>query len=231
MPCQVPSASLPPAMGSRAGRGQRGLQVRGHVVRALGVMRVERIAFGHQAVQPALEVALRARVGVLLDHQARRGVPQKAVHSPSSTPALLTSDNHLRSDVVQTLPGRVETELLNHSRALRAPPPPAASCLRGTRGTRRRRWRCTRCVRRSPYLSMAASVSPPPAIENALRRGDGLRQRLGALGERHRTRTRRPGRSRRWCRRSASMLPRSARRVSGPMSRIISSAPTSLDRA
>jgi hypothetical protein len=34
-----------------------------------------------------------------------------------------------------------------------------------------------------PYLAMAASVSPPPAIEKAGLLGDGARQGLGAVGE------------------------------------------------
>ena len=48
----------------------------------------------------------------------------------------------------------------------------AASCLRGTRGTRRRRSRCSRCGRATPNFAIAATVSPPPAIENAGERGD-----------------------------------------------------------
>src|SRR5690349_12575785 len=56
------------------GRRERGLDVRRHVVRPFGVVLVERIAFGDQAIQPALEVLLRRRIRVLLDDEARRGV-------------------------------------------------------------------------------------------------------------------------------------------------------------
>ena len=51
-----------------------------------------------------------------------------------------------------------------------------------------------------PYLAIAASVSPPPAMLKAFERGDGVGDRLGAARRRRRTRTRRPARSRRWCR-------------------------------
>ena len=80
----------------------------------------------------------------------------------------------------------------------------AASCLRGTRGTRRRRSRCRRCRprrrtsrwrracrRRRRSRTPSCARSPAPACA-CLRRTD-------------RTRTRRPGRSRRSCRRSAIM--------------------------
>src|SRR5512134_3612409 len=60
----------------RASR-ERGLDVRRHVVRAFGVVAVERIALRHQAVQPALEVALRRRIGILLDDEAGRRVAQE----------------------------------------------------------------------------------------------------------------------------------------------------------
>src|SRR5688572_16401238 len=59
------------------GRGERGLDVRRHVVGALRVVLVEGIAFRDEALQPALEVALRRRVGVLLDHEAGGGVAQE----------------------------------------------------------------------------------------------------------------------------------------------------------
>ena len=52
-------------------------------------------------------------------------------------------------------------------RAARASRPPAASCPRGIRGKRRRRWRCRRSLSAMPNLAIAASVSPPPAMENA----------------------------------------------------------------
>src|SRR5689334_11102047 len=42
---------------------QRRLDVRRHVVRALGVVLIERIAFRHESIQPSLEVRLRRRVG------------------------------------------------------------------------------------------------------------------------------------------------------------------------
>ena len=64
--------------------------------------------------------------------------------------------------------GRRRRPSVRRSRAAPGSPPRAASCLRGTRGTRRRRWRCSEMRSAMPYLAIAASVSPPPAMENAV---------------------------------------------------------------
>ena len=73
----------------------------------------------------------------------------------------------------------------------------AASCPRGIRGTRRRRSRCSRSLPR-PYLAIAASVSPPPAIENACE--DAMASPMALVPPRtRRIRRRRPVRSRRSC--------------------------------
>src|SRR5205814_4450740 len=47
------------------GRGKRRLDVRRHVVRAFGVVHIERIGFRHEPIQPALEILLCSRIGVL----------------------------------------------------------------------------------------------------------------------------------------------------------------------
>src|SRR5687767_7222558 len=76
----LPGAERKPAARNWNGKrtaGQCGLDMRRHVVGTFGVVLVERIAFGDKALQPALEVALRRRVGVFLDDEARRGVAQK----------------------------------------------------------------------------------------------------------------------------------------------------------
>src|SRR5258706_3215413 len=82
------------------GRGERGLDVAWHVVRPLGVVRIERIALGHEAVQPALEVALRRRIRVLLDHEARRGVPHENRAQALLERGALHLDLHLVRDLV-----------------------------------------------------------------------------------------------------------------------------------
>ncbi len=46
--------------------------MRWHVVGTFGRVRVERVVFGDQAVQPGLQVAPRRRVGVLLNRQRGR---------------------------------------------------------------------------------------------------------------------------------------------------------------
>src|SRR6202158_3349849 len=56
------------------GGGERRLDVSGHVVRSFLGVGIERIALRYQPVEPALEVAPCRGIGVLLDHQAPRGV-------------------------------------------------------------------------------------------------------------------------------------------------------------
>src|SRR5207244_5528416 len=76
----LPGAEREPPRDDRDGeRGvrERRLDVCRHVVGSLGIVLVKGIALGHQPVQPALEILLRRRIGVLLDHQARRGVPHE----------------------------------------------------------------------------------------------------------------------------------------------------------
>ncbi len=129
-----------------------------------------------------------------------------------------------------TEPGRA---VIRSPRLSTAGAPRAASCPRGTRGRRRRRWRCSRCGRSMPYLAIAASVSPPPAMRERLRGGDRLaRPRAVPRGERveleHADRSVPDDGAGR-----AQELARSARRSRGPMSRIRSSSATSsagLDR-
>ena len=91
---------------------------------------------------------------------------------------------------------------------------PAASCLRAPRGRRRRRSRCSRCLSSMPYLAIAASVSPPPAMLNAVEPAIARAIVSVPLRERRRTRTRRPARSRRSCPPTADARPAS-RRSSG----------------
>ena len=112
------------------------------------------------------------------------------------------------------------------ARAFRALRRRAASCLRGTRGTRRRPVEMYPIRSATPNLAIAATVSPPPAIENAGDARDRLGDRARAVPRTRRTRTRRPDRSRRSFRRSRSSRSKLAT-VCGPMSRIRSSSATS----
>src|SRR4051812_26912247 len=50
--------------------GERRLDVRRHVIRAFGVVLIERIAFRHEPIQPALEILLRRGIGIFLDDEA-----------------------------------------------------------------------------------------------------------------------------------------------------------------
>ena len=116
---------------------------------------------------------------------------------------------------------------LRFRRALRAPRPRAASCLRGTRGRRRRRSRCSRCGRRRRTCR-----SPRPCRRRPRSRTRSMAAIASAIafvpcGERRRTRTRRPARSRRSCRPCAMISLRARRPTCGPTSRMRSSGSTS----
>jgi hypothetical protein len=53
-----------------------GADVRWHVVRAFEGMSEQRIAVGHEALEKAFEIGAHVRVGVLLNEQRGRRVPQ-----------------------------------------------------------------------------------------------------------------------------------------------------------
>jgi hypothetical protein len=57
-------------------RGQRGANVRGHIVIAFGGVNEEWVAVLHQAGEISLEVATDVGVGVLLDQQRGGSVPE-----------------------------------------------------------------------------------------------------------------------------------------------------------
>jgi hypothetical protein len=56
--------------------GQRGADVRGHVVIAFGSVDEERIAVGHQPRKKGFEVAAHIGVGIFLDQKRRRSMAQ-----------------------------------------------------------------------------------------------------------------------------------------------------------
>ena len=153
----------------------------------------------------------------------------KTVQRPSSIFAWRTSAATWAVTSCRPCPERADNELLNHLPALRAPPPRAASCLRGTRGTRRRRSRCSRCPRRCRTWRSPRACRRRRRCENACDAAIASRERLGALGERveleHADRAVPDD--------GAGLRERSrasARAVCGPMSRIMSSSADVVDR-
>src|SRR5581483_7019459 len=113
----LPSAKAELALhdgnGKRRG-GERGLDVRRHVVRSFGVVLIERIALWHESIQPALEVVLRGGIGVLLDDEARGGVADEERAQAVADTRLAHERSHLLRDLVQALAGRAHAELLKH---------------------------------------------------------------------------------------------------------------------
>ena len=55
---------------------ERGADVRRHVVRALAGVDKQRIAVGHEALEEPFEIGAHVRIGVFLDEQRGRRVPQ-----------------------------------------------------------------------------------------------------------------------------------------------------------
>ena len=64
--------------------GERGADVRGHVVGAFGGVAYTRSSFGHQALEKSVEVEHDIGIGILLNHQAtRRCAGMKTVSRPA----------------------------------------------------------------------------------------------------------------------------------------------------
>src|SRR5438105_11187943 len=128
----------------KRGGGKRCLDMRRHVVGSFGIVPVERVALGDEAIEPALEILFRCRIGILLDKQACGRMADEERAQALLDSRLPHERRNLLRHLVQALSRRAHAELLNHRRALRAPPRPGASCLPETPGTRRRRSRCSR---------------------------------------------------------------------------------------
>jgi len=88
--------------------------MRWHVIRSLGGVRVQRIVFFHETVQPVLQVAPRGRVGVLLDREAGRGVLNQ--HRAQAVPNAGLAYDGLDQigDQMQPLSGGFYRQLLDH---------------------------------------------------------------------------------------------------------------------
>src|SRR5690606_15671902 len=78
-------------------------------------MRVKRVTFRHQSVQPCLQVAPGGRIGVLLDRQAGGGVADE--HAAETFGDASTSDDcaNLMSDLVQTGTRSQNVKMLDHA--------------------------------------------------------------------------------------------------------------------
>lgn len=61
----------------QTGRGKGGFDMCRHVICAFEGMGVMRIVFRHQTIQPGLEIMAGGRVGIFLNQQAGRGMPDK----------------------------------------------------------------------------------------------------------------------------------------------------------
>ena len=80
MPCHVPSISRPPPTGiASAVSVSAALDVRRHVVRALGAMDEQGIAIRYQPLEKGDKVAPDVLIGVFLDQQRRGRMPAKDV--------------------------------------------------------------------------------------------------------------------------------------------------------
>lgn len=86
-----------------AGGGNRGFDMGRHIVRTLLGVGVQRISLRHQSVQPALEIAPRTGIRILLNDKTGRRVSQKHCDQPlTNTATLYTACNSVR-DVIEAL--------------------------------------------------------------------------------------------------------------------------------
>ena len=76
-PARCPSAGRPPRTGmTQIHRRQRRAHVRRHVVVAFRGVDEERVAVGHEPLEKRLQIAPHIRIGVFLDEQRSRSMPQ-----------------------------------------------------------------------------------------------------------------------------------------------------------
>jgi hypothetical protein len=80
--------------------GQHGLDVRGHIVRPFRGMEPA-LARRHQAIERGREVSLHVGIGIFLNDQRRRGMPQ--IEQPSLAPA--AAMKRAASGVISVKPG------------------------------------------------------------------------------------------------------------------------------
>jgi hypothetical protein len=75
--------------------------VGGHVVVAFGHVREEGVAVGHQPAEERLQIALHGGIGVLLDEEAGRGVPDEDRAQALADPRRAHDAPHPARDLVQ----------------------------------------------------------------------------------------------------------------------------------
>ena len=93
-------------------RRQRGADMRGHVIRALAGVGKQRIAVRHETLEKAFEIPAHVRVGVLLDEQRSRGVPQVQRHEAMLEPILGKPGFDLGGEVIKPAPARGECQFV-----------------------------------------------------------------------------------------------------------------------
>jgi diguanylate cyclase (GGDEF)-like protein/PAS domain S-box-containing protein len=98
-------------------RGQRALDVGRHVVQSLGRVRVERIALGHEAREPALEITSDRGVCVLLNQEARGGVADEECRESFAESRQSDDFRHFVRDVIEALATYRYCQAVNHGRS------------------------------------------------------------------------------------------------------------------
>ena len=98
----------------KAGCGQRGLDMGGHIIGTFRSMGEDGVIFLDQAIQPILQVPTGSRIGVLLNDQTGRGV----LHHHRAQSLIDTRVAHrgldLRGDLVESLAVRSYRDPLHH---------------------------------------------------------------------------------------------------------------------
>ena len=99
---------------AEGGGGEGRLDVRGHVVGSFDGVGEERVVRRHQPLEPGVEVAARGRVGVLLDGEAGRRVPDEERAQPLVGAALPDHRGDPVGDLVEPRAGDVDGEGADH---------------------------------------------------------------------------------------------------------------------
>ncbi len=119
----LPGAQPEPPVGHgdrKAGRGDRRADMAGHVIGPL-VRVIPSGAVGHEPVQPTLQVRSGRRVGVLLDQQARGGVPDEHGAQPSAHTRGLHDVTDAIGDLMQPTSRCLDDNLFGHARTIPQP--------------------------------------------------------------------------------------------------------------
>jgi len=84
--------------------------MRGHVIRALVIVRVTRWVFGSKMLEERLQIRTHFGRGIFLDQQRRRRMPAKERQQPRGNRLRCQPQMHILGDVQQSPPARADAQ-------------------------------------------------------------------------------------------------------------------------